>query len=92
MDWGLPNKKIQVEIDEETLSQYTYRVDKNNKRIFEYDIVKGDSGLIGFVEFDEYLLTFVVRTKLKSYTLYDMPKENIEIIGDIYNNRDLLQI
>ena len=92
MDWGLPNRKIQVEIDEETLSQYTYRVDKNNKRIFEYDIIKGDSGLIGFVEFDEYLLTFVVRTKLKSYTLYDMPKENIEIIGDIYNNRDLLQI
>ena len=47
---------------------------------------------LGFVEFDEYLLTFVVRTKLKSYTLYDMPKENIEIIGDIFNNRDLLQI
>ena len=92
MDWGLSNKKIQVEIDEETLSQYTYRMDKNNKRIFEYDIVKGDSGLIGFVEFDKYLLTFVVRTKLISYTLYDMPKENIEIIGDIFNNRDLLQI
>ena len=36
----------------ETLSQYTYRVDKNNKRIFEYDIVKGDSGSLGFVEFD----------------------------------------
>lgn len=90
-DWNLPNEKIRIEIDIETLSQYTYRRDSKNQMIFENDIVKGDTGMIGVVKFDENLLTFVVETKDVLYTFYDMNTEtNIEIIGNIFENKELL--
>lgn len=38
-DWGLPNQIVQIEIDSETLCQFTGLCDKNGKKVWENDIL-----------------------------------------------------
>lgn len=41
MDWGLPNRFLQCEVDPDTICQCTGIKDKNGKLIFENDIMEG---------------------------------------------------
>lgn len=41
-DWGLPNKRYRMDIDLETLGQYTGILDAKGRRIFEGDIIQRD--------------------------------------------------
>lgn len=90
-DWGLPNKLRLYEIDPETLCEYTGLSDKNNKKIFENDIVKhGDT--ISVVRYGKF-------TKGDSSSVYgwyftngDIKEyESYEIIGNRYDNPELLE-
>ena len=81
-----------------TLGQYTGLNDKNGKEIYEGDIVKSISGKIGYVIFLQQEMGYVVvwdncdtrlghRNRGGSYEC----DGSIEVIGNIYDNHELLK-
>ena len=78
------------------LMQYIGLKDKNDKEIYEGDIVKDtDSNYIGQVIFDLESLCFT--TKFQSNELWGFVprhgKDNhCEVIGNIYENKELLEV
>lgn len=60
-DWGLPNDFRLIEIDPETLCQFTGLVDKNKKKVFENDIhLDKEEGLASVVKWDSENARFVL--------------------------------
>lgn len=87
-----------LENDFITLMQYTGLKDKNGKEIWEGDIVKygrytNTPNAVGFIAFDNELIAFVIKDFRVSQDWYFMGvnKKNLEIIGNIYENPELLE-
>ena len=85
-----------VAVDKDTICQYTGLTDKNGNKIWENDIVKcnyndyGEKGTyIGKVIFREDNCAFIV-TDEKS-TDYEWWNEEKEVIGNTFDNPDLLK-
>lgn len=73
----------------ETLGQYTGLTDKNGKKIFEGDIVKGT--FFGFpFTVEDYVFSIVWQEDVTGYRANYF--ENVEVIGNIYDNPELLEI
>lgn len=79
------------------LMQYTGLKDKNGKEIYEGDIIKicaeGLGGeAIGKIVYDEYDLAFVLRNEVEelSECLW-YAEQQLEVIGNIYDNPELLR-
>ena len=96
---SFPNKfckeyYLNADFDEIELMQYTGLKDKNNKEIYEGDIVKlrANHG-IGVVKYYDEWGAFVIEyIKPRPLAVLGMNyyKENIEILGNIYENSELL--
>lgn len=76
-------------IDDEYLMQSTGLKDKNGKKIFEGDIVK-ISGLLGTIESFKamWICSFV---KYNNYQKVGFFAQEIEVVGNIYENPELLE-
>ena len=78
---------------EETISQYTGLTDKNGTKIFEGDILQNASnGKTAVVQWFSEHSAFMLWCKSENqvYWLYDNDYHNIEVIGNIYDNPELL--
>ena len=75
-------------VSAETIGQYTGLTDKNGKKIFEGDIVKGWD-VIFTVIFDEYCRYMIVAGH--GNYLLAQNNEDVEVIGNIHDNLELLK-
>lgn len=97
-DWGLPRDLIVQEVESDSVGQCTTYKDKNNKLIFEGDLVKCinsyNNWVIGLVEFDKEFVSFVVKYLVEEYTYADkwdfLNRYNWEIIGNKIENADMI--
>ena len=79
-------------VDHATVGQYTGLTDKNGKKIFEGDILKGICGM-HIVFFDERFACFDWREiKGKPTENFSGFADEYEIVGNIHDNPELLEV
>lgn len=83
------NRGESYEVVPETVGQYTGLKDKNGKKIFEGDIIKDCLDEIGIIEYKPKRAAFVVKNWEDGYILWT--QDNIEVIGNIFENPELLE-
>ena len=78
------------EVIPETIGQFTGLHDKNGNKIFEGDIVLIEGHSIGVIRYLSDEALFVVDFLSHLLSLSDTTSEYIEVIGNIYDNPELL--
>ena len=78
-------------VDASTICQCTGSKDKNGKLIWENDIVK-TSGHIFVCYWDEYNFEWGLKSKTHTFGLGYIDKWLIEVIGNIFDNPELLEV
>ncbi len=81
------------EVDPSTVGQYTGLSDMCGKKIFEGDIVKRfwfGKICIYQIDYDNGLASFIGQADVK-FTTFDYDSREFEIIGNIYDNPELLK-
>lgn len=84
-DW-LESYFIEIEVNEETLGQFTGLTDKNGTEIYEGDIVLGTLYLM--VPFYDEIITITWQQDTGYGNHWD--NKECEVIGNIYDNKELL--
>lgn len=105
-DWNLPYEMVRTDVNPKTIGQYTELKDENGKEIysgdiieFSYDMFVGNfdtfvaKGKVVFEEGAFYVEVFENErtTKDEAYLLYSINLDTIEVIGNIYDNPELLE-
>lgn len=99
--WGTTNDvPNMIEVDADTICQYTGLTDKNGNKIWENDIVEVKSSkrhFISQIEFDDYGKGFMLQDSKTSWCGLDVftsggiYRFGCEVIGNIFDNADLVK-
>ena len=93
--WLCDESNDVVKVLPETVGEFTGVTDKNDRKIFERDIVKrGDR--IWIIEYDVKCAQFVMKTFTERGVFWTrsfdlIPSEWCEVIGNIYDNPELME-
>lgn len=89
-----PDVLLRCEVDPKTICEYTGLEDKNDKEIWENDIVRNEKGDIGVVQWFEEHAAFMIWNKTKHYICYLAENDfsKIEIAGNEFDNPELLEV
>lgn len=81
----------QIEVDPETVCQYTGMNDKNGEKIFDGDVIYRNwfGGRTYRVVYDD-ICGIVIGTTGEVFTTFDGDSDCFEIIGNIYDNPELV--
>ena len=94
-DWGLPRSMTCTEVEKDTVGQCTGLKDKNGKLIYEGDILLSlaTKSHIGVVCWDKEKAYFKINGKGIAYNALQTfcSKNAFEVIGNIYENPELLE-
>ena len=84
-----------IPVHKESVGEYTGIKDKNGRKIFEDDIIQRvwyDHPTVYRVIFDELLAAFIGEVKpYGQFTTFDGDGEHFEVIGNVFENADLLE-
>lgn len=84
-----------IKVDKDSIGQYTGLKDKYNTEIYEGDILEFSKGGIMYVEWNDDFKMFVLvdpRGKKASLNICIYATEHIKVIGNIFENKELLKI
>ena len=76
--------KVTLYQDMYDVMQFTGLTDKNNKEIYEGDIIAGDAISGGVIEFNPGTCCYIIRRSNNTFIRLEARKDSIEIIGNIY--------
>lgn len=85
------NKAFEFEVDPETVGQYTGLTDKNGKKIFEGDIVTMPRYGSGKHKSVVYFKNGKFAVNGSNYNFKDICPRNMEVVGNIYDNPEMLE-
>lgn len=85
-----------IEVDPNTIGQYTSLKDKNGNKIFEGDIVErlwlGEKHIYR-IYYDNDIASFIgADIYSEGFTTFDYDACEFEVIGNIYDNPELLEV
>lgn len=93
-DWNMERPVNIFEVDKNTVGQFTNICDKNSKEIYDGDIVKvrmNDGSYENYyITYNENEACFEALNKDKSNFILPEVWRESEVIGNIYDNRELL--